>query len=83
MTEAELSNDKPLLDLLDRYKTELANNTLSWKQRLLLVEMNIKDFLLLEHRELPDNDNLKYLFMGIFVYSQLSSSLPVSLSDIK
>jgi hypothetical protein len=69
-------DNKPLLDLLDRYRNSLLTDSLSHKQRLLLIELNVKDTILENSMsvEIIDKDLLKYTFMGWFVYSQLSDS---------
>lgn len=73
--------DQSLIDLLEQYRINLINNTLSWKQRLLLVELNIKDSLLQDNRSLliDDEECLKYMFLGAFIYNHILPQDSVSL----
>ena len=68
-----ITNDQPLLDLLERYRSSIINNNLTWKQRLLLLELNVKDTLLTSGKEIPNSEEerLKYMFFGLYFYEFL------------
>ena len=69
---SSINNDQILINLLDRYKDDLLNNNLSPSQKLLLIELNIKDDIILTKKPLTNTDEcLKYLFMGKYIYDHL------------
>ena len=72
-----------LITLLSKYKNELENNTISNESRLLLLELECKDYLLHNSHALPQTeaDVLKYTFLGAYIYGALA--LPITPGDSK
>ncbi len=78
MADPPSASDQPLIDMLDHLRASLTDNTLPWKERLLLVEMNVKRSLL-SGKSVPmeENDCLKYMFLGAYLYNFVIPRAPV------
>jgi len=60
-----------LSNYLQDTKTQFDSNLLSDRQKILLIEFFIKSQLLKSSNPIDDNNCLKYLFMGYYVYEIL------------
>jgi hypothetical protein len=72
----EIDKTDKLMGLLSTYKTELEQGKLSEQRRLLLLELECKDYLLHNPNMLPqtESDLLKYAFLGAYIYAHISSN---------
>ena len=72
----EINKTDKLMLLLSIYKTDLEQGKLSDQRRLLLLELECKDYLLRNPNMLPqtDSDLLKYAFLGAYIYAHIGPS---------
>lgn len=65
------------IDILERYKQGILSNSLDNKQLILLTELFVKDKLLTLERAMSsgEDDWMKYLFLGKFIYDQIETNV--------
>lgn len=69
------NDESQLINLLSNYIKELEEGTISNNQRLLLLELQCKEYLLNNSSALPqsENDFLKYMFLGAYIYAHIET----------